>query len=68
MILSAGEYETEKLAPFQVGAEDEQKRLEHKQVTRTDEFARLMAERLDAISRISASFELPARTTCRSCR
>jgi len=60
VILSAGEYETEKLAPFQIGAEDEQKRLEQKKVTRTDEFARLMAERLDAIHGVTASFELHA--------
>jgi len=53
-------YETEKLAPFQIGAEDEQKRLEQKKVTRTDEFARLMAERLDAIHGVTASFELHA--------
>lgn len=60
VILSAGEYETDKLAPFQVGAEDEQKRLEHKKVTRTDEFARMMAARLDAIPGLAASFELHA--------
>ncbi|ANT49918.1 alpha/beta hydrolase [Mesorhizobium amorphae] len=60
MILSAGEYETEKLAPFQIGAADEQKRLEQKRVTRTDEFARAMAERLDAIPSLRASFELHA--------
>ncbi|TGS84715.1 alpha/beta hydrolase [Mesorhizobium sp. M3A.F.Ca.ET.174.01.1.1] len=60
VILAAGEYESEKLAPFQIGAADEQKRLEHKKVTRTDEFARLMAERLDAVAGIRASFELHA--------
>jgi predicted alpha/beta superfamily hydrolase len=60
MILSAGEYETEKLAPFQIGAADEVQRLEHKKLTRTDEFARLMAERLGAIPGLSASFELHA--------
>ncbi|WP_217575384.1 alpha/beta hydrolase [Mesorhizobium sp. GbtcB19] len=60
IILSAGEYETEKLAPFQIGAADEQKRLEHKKVTRADEFARLMAARLDAIPGLGASFELHA--------
>lgn len=59
-MLAAGEYESEKLAPFQIGAADEQKRLEHKKVTRTDEFARLMAERLDAVAGIRASFELHA--------
>lgn len=57
VILSAGEYETEKLAPFQIGAADEAQRLEHKKLTRTDEFARLMAERLGAIPGLSASFE-----------
>ncbi|MER8829118.1 alpha/beta hydrolase-fold protein [Mesorhizobium sp. M0938] len=59
-ILSVGEYETEKLAPFQVGAVDEAKRLEHKKETRTDEFARQMTERLSAIPGLSASFELHA--------
>lgn len=60
MILSAGEYETEKLAPFQIGAEDEEKRLQQKKVTRTDEFARAMAERLGALPGMLASFELHA--------
>ena len=60
VILSAGEYETEKLAPFQIGAEDEEKRLEHKKLTRTDEFARAMAERLNAIPGLRARFELHA--------
>ena len=60
MILSAGEYETEKLAPFQIGADDEEKRLAQKKLTRTDEFARAMAERLDALSGVRASFELHA--------
>jgi len=60
VILSAGEYETGKLAPFQIGADDEQKRLEQKKLTRTDEFARAMAERLDALPGIRASFELHA--------
>ncbi|MER9298355.1 alpha/beta hydrolase-fold protein [Mesorhizobium sp. M0621] len=60
VILSAGEYETDKLAPFQIGAEDEEKRLQQKKVTRTDEFARAMAERLDAFPGVRASFELHA--------
>ncbi|WP_027038558.1 alpha/beta hydrolase [Mesorhizobium ciceri] len=60
MILSAGEYETEKLAPFQIGAEDEEKRLQQKKVTRTDALARAMAERLDAVPGMCASFELHA--------
>ncbi|RVB25201.1 alpha/beta hydrolase, partial [Mesorhizobium sp. M7A.F.Ca.CA.002.10.1.1] len=60
MILSAGEYETEKLAPFQIGAEDEEKRLKQKKVTRTDAFARAMAQRLDALPGVRASFELHA--------
>lgn len=60
VILSAGEYETEKLAPFQIGAADEAKRLEHKKLTRTDEFARQMAERLGTIPGLSAGFELHA--------
>jgi predicted alpha/beta superfamily hydrolase len=60
VILSAGEYETEKLAPFQIGAEDEEKRLQQKKVTRTDEFARAMAERLHAVPGVRASFELHA--------
>lgn len=60
ILLSAGEYETEKLAPFQVGAEDEAKRLQQKKATRTDEFARTMAERLGALAGVRASFELHA--------
>ncbi|TPL89007.1 alpha/beta hydrolase [Mesorhizobium sp. B2-3-14] len=60
VILSAGEYETEKLAPFQVGAEDEEKRLAQKKLILTDEFARAMAERLDALPGLRASFELHA--------
>lgn len=60
VILSAGEYETDKLAPFQIGAEDEEKRLQHKKLIRTDEFARAMAERLDALPGLRASFELHA--------
>ncbi|MBZ9739282.1 MULTISPECIES: alpha/beta hydrolase [unclassified Mesorhizobium] len=60
VILSAGEYETEKLAPFQIGAEDEEKRLQQKKLIRTDEFARAMAERLDALPGLRASFELHA--------
>lgn len=62
IILSAGEYETEKLAPFQIGAADEAKRLEQKTVTRTDIFAREMAERLASLPghSLAASFELHA--------
>jgi predicted alpha/beta superfamily hydrolase len=60
LILSAGEYETERLAPFQIGAEDEEKRLAQKKVTRTDEFARDMAERLGAVPGLRAGFELHA--------
>ncbi|RVA88385.1 alpha/beta hydrolase, partial [Mesorhizobium sp. M7A.F.Ca.CA.004.01.1.1] len=60
VILSAGEYETEKLAPFQIGAEDEEKRLQQKKVTCTDEFARAMAQRLDALPGVRARFELHA--------
>lgn len=62
VVLSAGEYETEKLAPFQVGAADEATRLEQKKTTRTDEFARDLAERLATLpgASIKASFELHA--------
>lgn len=60
IILSAGEYETARLAPFQIGAADEGKRLEQKKVTRTDEFAQAMAERLNAIPGLRAGFELHA--------
>ena len=60
VILSAGEYETEKLAPFQIGAEDEEKRLQQKKLTRTDEFARAMAKGLDVVPGVRASFELHA--------
>lgn len=60
VILSAGEYETEKLAPFQIGADDEEKRLAQKKLTCTDEFARQMAQRLDALPGVRASFELHA--------
>ncbi|QKD06768.1 alpha/beta hydrolase [Mesorhizobium loti] len=60
VILSAGEYETEKLAPFQIGADDEEKRLQQKKRTCTDEFAQDMAERLDALPGVRATFELHA--------
>jgi predicted alpha/beta superfamily hydrolase len=57
--LSAGEYETEKLAPFQIGAADEAERLAQKAVTLLDRNAIDLAERLNALpSRpIQARFE-----------
>lgn len=60
VILSAGEYETDRLAPFQIGAADEAKRREQQKVTRTAEFARAMAEHLDALPGVRAGFELHA--------
>jgi predicted alpha/beta superfamily hydrolase len=60
VVLSAGEFETEKLAPFQIGAADEAKRLEQKKLTLTDELARDMAERLNRLApgTLKTSFEL----------
>ncbi len=60
--LSAGEYEGEKLAPFQYRNEDAQKRLESKKTERTVALAQAMAERLDGTD-IQTEFELfPGQT------
>jgi predicted alpha/beta superfamily hydrolase len=60
LLLSVGEYETDKLAPFQVGAEDAEKRLAEKKVTLLDTYAIEMAERINKLpgKPVSASFEL----------
>jgi predicted alpha/beta superfamily hydrolase len=62
LYLSAGEYETEKLAPFQIGAADEAERLAQKAVTLLDRNAIDLAERLNALPTrpITARFELHA--------
>ena len=47
--LSCGEYETETLAPFQIGAADEAERLAHKKVTLNDVLAIEMRDRLNGL-------------------
>lgn len=63
--MSAGEYETEKLAPFQIGAPDEAERLAQKPNTLLDRNAIELAERLNALPTrpIKAQFELYAGET-----
>ena len=46
LFLSCGEYETDKLAPFQVGAEDEAARRAHKKITLNDVYATDLMNRL----------------------
>ena len=60
--LSAGEYETDKLAPFQIGAADEAERLAQKAVTLHDRNAIDLADKLNALPTcpIKARFELHA--------
>jgi predicted alpha/beta superfamily hydrolase len=60
LLLSVGEYETERLAPFQIGAEDAGQRLAEKKVTLLDANAIELAERLNNLpgQPIAASFEL----------
>lgn len=63
VLLSAGEWEGDDLAPFQIGAEDAEKRLDEKTRTRTIAAARDMAGRLDAMAGITAHYETyPAET------
>lgn len=61
--LSAGEYEGDDLAPFQIGREDAESRLTRKKETRTVAHAREMAERLSRLGpeRIRTEFEVFAR-------
>ena len=50
LFLSCGEYETEKLAPFQTGAEDEAERRAHKKVTLNDVYAIELMNRLNNLA------------------
>lgn len=65
VLLSAGEYEGDALAPFQVGRADAAKRLAHKKETRTVERAQRLAEDIAARTgrRDAARFELFAGET-----
>lgn len=47
LFLSCGEYETEKLAPFQIGATDEAERLVQKKVSLNDVYAAELEDRLN---------------------
>lgn len=60
LYLSCGAYETENLAPFQIGAPDAAERLAQKKVTLNDVLAIEMRDRLNNLPGrpISASFEL----------
>ncbi len=60
LFLSCGEYETDKLAPFQLGASDEAERLEQKKVTLNDVNAVELVERLNNLPGrpIQAQFEI----------
>ena len=62
LFLSCGEYETEKLAPFQIGAADEAERLAQKKVTLNDAYAIELMERLNNLPGrpIHAQFEIHA--------
>ncbi|CAN7223234.1 alpha/beta hydrolase-fold protein [Phyllobacterium sp. LjRoot231] len=50
LYLSCGEYETDKLAPFQIGAADETERLKQKKVTLDDVHAMELMERLNSLA------------------
>lgn len=63
VLLSAGEWEGDDLAPFQVGAEDAAKRLADKAKTRTIAAAMEMAEHLSQIPGITARYETYAGET-----
>ncbi|WP_151719462.1 alpha/beta hydrolase [Gemmobacter serpentinus] len=63
VLLSAGEWEGDDLAPFQVGAEDAQKRLADKVKTRTIAAAMEMADYLSQIPGITARYETYAGET-----
>lgn len=60
LFLSCGEYETDKLAPFQLGATDETERLKQKKVTLNDVNAMELVERLNGLPGrpIQAQFEI----------
>ncbi|PSH68212.1 esterase [Phyllobacterium brassicacearum] len=60
LFLSCGEYETEELAPFQIGAEDEAERRAHKKVTLNDVYATELMNRLNDLPGrpIRAQFEI----------
>lgn len=62
LFLSCGEYETERLAPFQVGAEDEAERLAQKQVTLNDVLAIELKDRLNGLpgQPVRTTFEIHA--------
>lgn len=63
LLLSAGEWEGDELAPFQRGAEDAEKRLAAKKIERTLDAAREMAADLDRLPGVSARYETyPAET------
>ncbi|MGH7006485.1 MAG: alpha/beta hydrolase, partial [Alphaproteobacteria bacterium] len=49
LILSCGEYETDRLAPFQIGAADETERLAQKKITLNDVHAMELADRLNRL-------------------
>lgn len=63
LFLSCGEYETEKLAPFQVGAADEAERRAHKRITRNDIYASELMNRINDLRGrpIRAQFEIHPR-------
>ncbi|AGT10747.1 esterase (plasmid) [Paracoccus aminophilus JCM 7686] len=63
LLLSAGEWEGAALAPFQIGAEDADKRLAEKERIRTIAAAEEMAGHLDKIQGISAHYETYAGET-----
>ncbi|MDQ0467880.1 alpha/beta hydrolase [Labrys wisconsinensis] len=63
VLLSAGEYEGDRLAPFQEAAPDAAERLKQKALIRTEGLAREMAADLAAIPGIRAGFELHPRET-----
>ncbi len=55
LFLSCGEYETDKLAPFQVGAADEAERLAQKKIAQNDVYA------IELMNRINSLPNLPIR-------
>lgn len=60
LFLSCGEYETDKLAPFQIGAADEAERLVQKKITLNDAYAIELMNRLNSLPGrpIRAQFEI----------
>ncbi|MTH79875.1 alpha/beta hydrolase [Paracoccus aestuariivivens] len=63
VLLSAGEWEGDELAPFQRGAEDADKRLAAKAEERTLDAGREMAEDLDRLPGVTAVYETYANET-----